>query len=72
MAKYDGICENAYVEAKKETAIRYANWLDSPWIGFFDDKDSMVVPPTGIDEANLKQIGGVFSTPPPDFKIHGG
>lgn len=34
--KYEKICEEAYVKAQKETQIRYKDWLDSPWSGFFE------------------------------------
>ena len=34
--KYEKICEEAYGKAQKETQIRYKDWLDSPWSGFFE------------------------------------
>ena len=34
--KYEKICDEAYVKAQKETQIRYKDWLDSPWSGFFE------------------------------------
>ena len=34
--KYEKICEEAYVKAQQETQIRYKDWLDSPWSGFFE------------------------------------
>lgn len=48
------------------------DWLDSPWSGFFEGRDPMLLPTTGISEEILKHIGTVFSTPPEDFVIHGG
>lgn len=73
MAKYDKICEEAYVLAKKETAVRNTDWLDSPWSGFFEGRDPMKMQPTGVSEDTLRHIGGLVSTPPPgDFVIHGG
>ena len=72
-AKYDKICEEAYVAAKKETAIHNRQWLDSPWTGFFEGKDPMICPPTGISEKTLAHIAEKFSTVPGDgFSIHGG
>ena len=73
VAKYDKICEEAYSDAKKETAIHNRQWLDSPWTGFFEGRDAMKLLPTGIDEETLTHIGNVFSTPPSkDFALHGG
>lgn len=40
-AKYDNICEEEYNNAKKETHIKYKDWLDSPWSGFFEGKDPL-------------------------------
>ena len=71
--KYDNICETALSNAKQETAIHNRNWLDSPWTGFFEKQDAMVLQKTGIEESTLNHIGDVFSTPPGDgFTLHGG
>lgn len=71
--KYDKICEEAFMLSKKEISISNADWLDSPWEGFFDASKMMVLPTTGVKEETLKHIGETFSTPPPgDFVIHGG
>ena len=73
VAKYDKICEEAYSDAKKETAIQNRQWLDSPWTGFFEGLDTMKLLPTGIDEDTLKHIGDVFSKEPSaEFTLHGG
>uniref|UniRef100_A0A2C9JG65 2-oxoglutarate dehydrogenase complex component E1 n=1 Tax=Biomphalaria glabrata TaxID=6526 RepID=A0A2C9JG65_BIOGL len=72
ISKYDKICEEAYGLAKKETAVSNIDWLDSPWKGFFEGRDPMVLPTTGVSEDVLKHIGTVFSTPPEEFVIHGG
>ncbi|KAL3877350.1 hypothetical protein ACJMK2_035073 [Sinanodonta woodiana] len=73
ISKYDKICEEAYMLAKKETAVRNSDWLDSPWTGFFEGRDSMKMPTTGIKEETLRSIGDKVSTPPEgDFKVHGG
>lgn len=72
MSKYDKICEEAYSLAKKETAVSNIDWLDSPWSGFFEGRDPMRLPVTGVPEETLQHIGSVFSTPPEDFVIHGG
>ncbi|XP_046664712.1 2-oxoglutarate dehydrogenase, mitochondrial isoform X3 [Homalodisca vitripennis] len=73
--KYDKICEEAYTNARKETHIKYKDWLDSPWSGFFEGKDPLMVSPTGIKEDTLVHIGKRFSSPPPnaaEFVIHKG
>ena len=73
MTKYDKICEEAYLLAKKENSVSNSDWLDSPWDGFFDPKQSMVLGKTGVKEDILKHIGLKFSTPPEgNFVIHGG
>ncbi|CAG5119058.1 unnamed protein product, partial [Candidula unifasciata] len=72
ISKYDKICEEAYSLAKKETAVSNIDWLDSPWSGFFEGRDPMRLPITGVTEETLRHIGTVFSTPPEDFVIHGG
>ncbi|XP_018392125.1 PREDICTED: 2-oxoglutarate dehydrogenase, mitochondrial isoform X2 [Cyphomyrmex costatus] len=74
-AKYEKICEEAYNNAKQETHIKYKDWLDSPWSGFFEGKDPLKVSPTGIKEDTLIHIGKKFSSPPPnaaEFVIHKG
>lgn len=72
VAKYDKICEEAHLASKKETAVRNRDWLDSPWSGFFEGKDPMKSPLTGIDEESLQHIGMSFSLPPEDFELHRG
>jgi len=72
IAKYDAICDEAFNQSKKETAVSNLDWLDSPWHGFFDGKDPMHLPTTGVSEDVLTHIGTVMSTPPDDFVIHGG
>ncbi|KAF9814051.1 hypothetical protein SFRURICE_004398 [Spodoptera frugiperda] len=39
--KYEKICEDAYTQAKQETHIKFKDWLDSPWSGFFEGKDPL-------------------------------
>ncbi|KAM3962956.1 oxoglutarate dehydrogenase Nc73EF isoform 2-T3 [Aphomia sociella] len=73
--KYDKICEDAYNQAKQETHIKYKDWLDSPWSGFFEGKDPLKMSPTGVVEETLVHIGKRFSSPPPnaaEFEIHKG
>lgn len=74
-AKYDKICEDEFEAARKETSIKYKDWLDSPWSGFFEGKDPLKAAPTGIKEETLVHIGKRFSSPPPEskaFEIHPG
>ncbi|XP_029159537.1 2-oxoglutarate dehydrogenase, mitochondrial isoform X5 [Nylanderia fulva] len=74
-AKYEKICEEAYNNARQETNIKYKDWLDSPWSGFFEGKDPLKASPTGIKEDTLVHIGKKFSSPPPnaaEFIIHKG
>ncbi|XP_037957099.1 2-oxoglutarate dehydrogenase, mitochondrial-like [Teleopsis dalmanni] len=71
-AEYQKICEEAFENAKKETYIKYKDWLDSPWSGFFEGKDPLLVLPTGVKEETLVYIGNRFSQIPADFVIHKG
>ncbi|XP_030386169.1 2-oxoglutarate dehydrogenase-like, mitochondrial isoform X2 [Scaptodrosophila lebanonensis] len=74
-AKYESICEEAFALAKTETHVKYKDWLDSPWSGFFEGKDPLKVAPTGVKEETLVHIGNRFSSPPPnaaEFVIHKG
>ncbi|XP_045764601.1 2-oxoglutarate dehydrogenase, mitochondrial isoform X2 [Maniola jurtina] len=73
--KYEKICEEAYNQAKQETHIKYKDWLDSPWSGFFEGKDPLKMSATGVVEETLVHIGKRFSSPPPnaaEFEIHKG
>ncbi|KOB77372.1 putative 2-oxoglutarate dehydrogenase e1 subunit, partial [Operophtera brumata] len=73
--KYEKICEDAYNQAKQETHIKYKDWLDSPWSGFFEGKDPLKMANTGVVEETLVHIGKRFSNPPPnaaEFEIHKG
>ncbi len=73
--KYENILEDAYVGAQKVTNIKYKDWLDSPWSGFFEGKDPSKASPTGVHEETLTHIGKRFSSPPPnaaEFEIHKG
>lgn len=73
--KYDKICEEAFEKAKKITSIKYSDWLDSPWHGFFHGKDQTKVEPTGVQEQILRHIGVALSSPPPaplEFVLHKG
>ncbi|XP_072376947.1 2-oxoglutarate dehydrogenase complex component E1 isoform X2 [Diabrotica undecimpunctata] len=74
-AKYDKICDEAFERAQQETHIKYKDWIDSPWSGFFEGKDPLKVNPTGVNEDTLVHIGKRFSAPPPnatEFIIHKG
>lgn len=46
---YEKICEETMELAKKKTHIKFKNWLDSPWSGFFEGKVPLKVLPTGKD-----------------------
>ncbi|KAL9905482.1 2-oxoglutarate dehydrogenase-like, mitochondrial [Glossina fuscipes fuscipes] len=73
--EYDAILEQGFEDAKKITTIKYSDWLDSPWTGFFQSRDNSKVPCTGVDEKILCHIGYKFSSPPPpeqNFILHKG
>ena len=72
---YENICEEAFSKAKSITTIRYLDWLDSPWTGFFQGKDPYELKSTGVNEETLLHIGKTLSNPPPkelDFVLHKG
>lgn len=73
VAKYDQILEDAHVAARKETALHNRLWLDSPWAGFFDNRDPMAMPSTGVSEDVIQLIGkAVSSEPGGEFVPHSG
>lgn len=72
---YSKVLDDGYEDAKKETHVHLADWIDSPWPGFESGKDLLEIPPTGIKEEILTHIGTVFSSPPPpelNFVLHRG
>ncbi|CAH1388602.1 unnamed protein product [Nezara viridula] len=74
-AKYEKICQDAFDKAQKETHVKFKDWLDSPWTGFFEGKDPLKVSPTGVKEETLLHIGKRFASPPPnaaEFVVHKG
>lgn len=73
--EYEELCQKAFEDAKKETYMKYKDWLDSLWSGFFESKDKNKWKDTGIAEETLVHIGNRFSNPPPpetDFVLHKG
>lgn len=73
--KYEKICEEAFEASRKETHIKFKDWIDSPWSGFFEGKDPLKCNKTGVIEETLEHIGKRFSSPPPnaaEFVIHKG
>uniref|UniRef100_A0A2S2R3P9 oxoglutarate dehydrogenase (succinyl-transferring) n=1 Tax=Sipha flava TaxID=143950 RepID=A0A2S2R3P9_9HEMI len=72
---YQRFCEDAFTVSMKETHVNNSDWLDSPWPGFFKDKNVDNCPKTGVDELTLKHIGNLFSSLQPkysDFVVHKG
>ncbi|CAH8567365.1 unnamed protein product [Schistosoma turkestanicum] len=72
IAKYDQICEDAYELAKKHTVTHNRAWIDSPWHNFFETKDPMCLPNTGVENDVLEHIGRSISEPPEGMVIHPG
>lgn len=74
MEKYDKICEDAYVNAKKISVTRNSQWLDSPWPGFFEGRDPMKMVETSITTEIIDRIGHMIGSPPDDtnFSVHPG
>uniref|UniRef100_A0A158R4I5 2-oxoglutarate dehydrogenase, mitochondrial n=1 Tax=Syphacia muris TaxID=451379 RepID=A0A158R4I5_9BILA len=72
VSKYNGILEEAYEAAQKETYVRHRDWLDSPWDDFFKRRDPLKIPATGVAKENLELIIGRFSSYPEGFKLHRG
>lgn len=71
--KYDSVLQEAYKASDSLSKMYNKDWLDSPWHGFFGEKDEIKCDPTGVSEDILQHIGTVFGSPPPgNFKIHPG
>lgn len=71
--KYENILQEAYQNAEKDRKSFNKDWLDSPWHGFFGDKDPLKCGETGVSLDTIKHIGSAFgSAPPGNFKIHPG
>lgn len=56
---YQKKCDDAYTEAKAQTVTYNRLWIDSPWEKFFDSRDPMNLPSTGIEESQLSYIGEI-------------
>jgi 2-oxoglutarate dehydrogenase E1 component len=71
--KYENILQEAYQNTEKELKSFNKDWLDSPWHGFFGDKDPLKCGETGVSIDTIKHIGQAFGAAPPgNFKIHPG
>lgn len=72
---YDEIISSCYELGKKINQMTNADWLDSPWDGFFVEggAERMKPEPTGIEENNINHILSKFSSiSVENFKPHGG
>ncbi|KAM7543256.1 hypothetical protein Aperf_G00000008638 [Anoplocephala perfoliata] len=69
---YQKKCDDAYAEAKAQTVTYNSSWSDSPWENFFDNRDPMNLPSTGVEESQLNHIGEIVSGYPQDFVVHPG
>ncbi|KAL5107696.1 2-oxoglutarate dehydrogenase-like mitochondrial [Taenia crassiceps] len=69
---YHKQCDDAYAEARAQTVAYNRAWIDSPWEKFFDNRDPMCLPSTGVEESQLAHIGEVVSGYPSNFVIHPG
>ncbi|CAG9767598.1 unnamed protein product [Ceutorhynchus assimilis] len=62
-----------FAKAAKHTSMRFSDWIDSPWPGFFKSKDPKKIEPTGVSMEVLETIGKRYSEPPPgEFELHRG
>ncbi|KAL3208440.1 hypothetical protein MRX96_039133 [Rhipicephalus microplus] len=52
--RYESILSEAYKNAEKEDKSYNRDWLDSPWSGFFGDRDPIKCDPTGVPEDILQ------------------
>ncbi|KAL5968232.1 2-oxoglutarate dehydrogenase mitochondrial, partial [Taenia solium] len=69
---YHKQCDDAYAEARAQTVAYNRAWIDSPWENFFDNRDPMNLPSTGVEESQLNHIGEVVSGYPSNFVVHPG
>nr|CDS25693.1 2 oxoglutarate dehydrogenase [Hymenolepis microstoma] len=69
---YQKTCDSAYTEARAQTVTYNRSWIDSPWEKFFENRDPMHLPSTGVEESQLNFIGEAVSDYPQDFVVHPG
>lgn len=59
--------ESAYESAQKATHVHFRDWLDYPWADFFDKRDPLNIPATGIPNETIELIIKKFSSVPEGF-----
>uniref|UniRef100_A0A6P7HEP6 2-oxoglutarate dehydrogenase, mitochondrial n=2 Tax=Diabrotica virgifera virgifera TaxID=50390 RepID=A0A6P7HEP6_DIAVI len=68
--EYLAMLEKEFQKAKDEKHISLHDWLDTPWEGFYQGKDTSKIQPTGVPMAVLDHICKVVSNhPPPSAKF---
>jgi len=75
ISRYDTILDESYESGKRINQMHNADWLDSPWEGFFVEggAERMQPPATGIEEENLLHIlSKMSSISVVDFAPHPG
>lgn len=71
--QYDKYCEGEFEKGMKETKMRYRDWIDSPWTGFFSGRKNARMEETGLPEKTILHILDKFSSHPhnsSDFIVH--
>ena len=74
-AEYGKICQDAFDKTRADQELHHRDWLDSPWVGFFQEDGSPVtsaIAATGVPENTLRHIGQIFSSAPDGFNLHKG
>lgn len=72
-AEYGKICQDAFDKTRADQELHHRDWLDSPWVGFFQEDGSPVtsaIAATGVPENTLRHIGQIFSSAPDGFNLH--
>ena len=70
---YDKICQSAFDKTRADQELHHRDWLDSPWVGFFQEDGSPTsssTAATGVSEDTLRHIGQIFSSAPEGFNVH--
>ncbi|KAH1024835.1 2-oxoglutarate dehydrogenase complex component E1 [Dendroctonus ponderosae] len=67
----DKILEEEFGKAAKLTSMRFADWIDCPWPGFFKKQTPLKCMPTGVSLEALDHIANKFAhLPSEDFELH--
>lgn len=69
----DKLLEEEFAKAAQLTTMRFADWIDCPWPGFFKKQTALKCMPTGVSLEAIEHIANKFARlPSEDFELHKG